>query len=103
VDLGLCYINFAQKNPHLFRLLFLSERSEDSKSMYDLVNSDEGHIAGEIARASAMGASNVQHLFMQMWIFIHGAACMAVSGDYDLADEDTISLLTAAYHSFSGV
>ncbi|MCR4764529.1 MAG: TetR/AcrR family transcriptional regulator [Lachnospiraceae bacterium] len=103
VDLGLCYINFAQKNPHLFRLLFLSERSEETKSMYDLVNGDGGHIAAEISKASAMGAENVQHLFMQMWIFIHGAACMAVSGDYDLADEDTVSLLTAAYHAFSGI
>ena len=103
VDLGLCYINFAQKNPHLFRLLFLSERSEDSKSMYDLVNGDEDHIVKEINKASAMGAQNVQHLFMQMWIFIHGAACMAVSGDYDLSDEDSIALLSAAYHSFSGV
>lgn len=106
VDLGLCYINFAQKNPHLFRLLFLSDKAEegeDPKSMYDLVNGEEGHIAAEIAKASAMGASNVQHLFMQMWIFIHGAACMAVSGDYDLSDEDTVSLLTAAYHAFSGI
>ncbi|MCR5675684.1 MAG: TetR/AcrR family transcriptional regulator [Lachnospiraceae bacterium] len=105
VDLGLCYINFAQRNPHLFRLLFLSEKSEEEevKSMYDLVNGEGGHIAAEISKAQAMGADNVQHLFMQMWIFIHGAACMAVSGDYDLADADTVSLLTAAYHSFSGV
>ncbi|MBR4528946.1 MAG: WHG domain-containing protein, partial [Lachnospiraceae bacterium] len=106
VDLGLCYINFAQKNPHLFRLLFLSEKSEgeeETKSMYDLVNGEGGHIAAELTKAGDMGAQNVQHLFMQMWIFIHGAACMAVSGDYDLADEDTVSLLTAAYHSFSGV
>ena len=107
VDLGLCYINFAQKNPHLFRLLFLADKAgreaEEVKSMYDLVNGDGDHIVAEINKASEMGAQNVQHLFMQMWIFIHGAACMAVSGDYDLADEDTISLLTAAYHAFSGV
>ena len=44
-----------------------------------------------------------ENIAMQMWIFIHGAACMAVSGDYDLADEDTVALLSAAYHAFSGV
>ena len=24
---------------------------------------------------------------MKMWIFIHGAACMSLTGDYDLTDK----------------
>ena len=32
-------------------------------------------------------------LFMKMWIFIHGCACMVLTGDYDLTKEETLDLL----------
>ena len=101
VDLGMAYISFARQYPHLFRLLFLSEQSEGKRSMYDLVNGDNDAVAKEAARAKDMGCTNSNRLFMQMWIFIHGAACMAVTGDYDLNDTDSVALLETCYKDFS--
>ena len=101
VDLGLAYIGFAQKHPHLFRLLFISQQNDDTRSMYDLVNGSRENVVKEINRATAQGASNAQQLFMQMWIFIHGAGCMAVTGDYDLDEATTVNMLQSAYKSFS--
>ena len=101
VDLGLAYIGFAQKYPHLFRLLFISAQGPESKSMYDLVNGSNENVVNEIARANALGASNAQQLFMQMWIFIHGAGCMAVTGDYDLDENASVEMLESAYKAFS--
>ena len=48
-----------------------------------------------------MGAKNAQQLFMQMWIFIHGAGCMAVTGDYDLDEAASVEMLESAYKAFS--
>lgn len=101
VDLGLAYIGFAQKYPHLFRLLFISEQGPDSVSMYDLVNGAGENVVKEINKAQAKGAKNAQQLFMQMWIFIHGAGCMAVTGDYDLDEAASVSMLESAYKAFS--
>ncbi len=101
VDLGLAYIGFAQKYPHLFRLLFISAQGPESKSMYDLVNGSNENVVNEIARANALGASNAQQLFMHMWIFIHGAGCMAVTGDYDLDENASVEMLESAYKAFS--
>ena len=101
VDLGLAYIGFAQKNPHLFRLLFISEQGPESKSMYDLVNGSNENVVKEINKAVAKGAGNAQDLFMKMWIFIHGAGCMAVTGDYDLDEASSVSMLESAYMAFS--
>ena len=101
VDLGLAYIGFAQKHPHLFRLLFISAQEEYSKSMYDLVNGSEENVVKEINRAAAQGTANAQQLFMQMWIFIHGAGCMAVTGDYDLDTDSSVQMLESAYKAFS--
>ncbi len=101
VDLGLACIGFAQKYPHLFRLLFVSQQSDDNRSMYDLVNGSRENVVKEINRAAAQGASNAQQLFMQMWIFIHGAGCMTVTGDYDLDEATTVNMLESAYKAFS--
>ena len=100
VDLGLAYISFAQKYPHLFRLLFISQEGSESKSMYDLVNGSNENVVKEINRAMEQGASNAQNLFMQMWIFIHGAGCMAVTGDYDLDEAASVEMLESAYRAF---
>ena len=69
--------------------------------MYDLVNGTEENVVKEINRATVAGAANAQQLFMQMWIFIHGAGCMAVTGDYDLDEATSVNMLESAYRSFA--
>ena len=101
IDLGLAYISFAQKEPKLFQALFLtSERY--SNSLYDLLNGTSQSVVKEIAKAKEFGCSDPGGLFMKMWIFIHGAACMVITGDYDLDREQTKELLFTAYYGFIG-
>ncbi len=68
--------------------------------MYDLVNGNSENVVKEINKAQAKGVSNAQQLFMQMWIFIHGAGCMAVTGDYDLDEAASVAMLESAYTAF---
>ena len=69
--------------------------------MYDLVNGSTENVVKEINKATASGAVNAQQLFMQMWIFIHGAGCMAVTGDYDLDEAASVEMLESAYKAFN--
>lgn len=101
VNLGLCYIRFAEEEKQLFRLLFLS-KVRGTRSMYELLNGSQGAVSGEVAKAQAAGCLNPGDLFMKMWIFIHGAACMNITGDFDLSYEETQALLLECYHAFSG-
>lgn len=100
VNLGMAYIAFARKEGHLFELLFLSQR-ENRKSMYDLLNGTESNVLYEINRAKSEGCVHPQDVFMRMWIFIHGSACMALTGDYDLSDVETLSVLKQVYGQFA--
>ncbi|MCM1086821.1 MAG: TetR/AcrR family transcriptional regulator [Muribaculaceae bacterium] len=99
VNLGLAYIRFAQDDPKLFRLLFDSE-NRYGKSLYDMLNGKEGVIVKEINSARLHGCSKPSDMFMKMWIIIHGAACMSLTGDYDLKEEETIALLEESYQAF---
>lgn len=99
VDLGLAYIAYAKNKPEFFKILFLKEK-RCGKGLYELLNGTEGNLVKEISKASAGGAKNPSDLFMKMWIFIHGAACMVITGDYDLTDFQTKVLLEDNYTSY---
>jgi len=98
VNLGFAYIRFAAEEPNLFKMLFLT-KYEFGKSMYEVLNGDAGIVQAEMNKAKSMGVANSGDLFTKMWIFIHGAACMSTTGDYDLDAEQTISLLETTYRS----
>ncbi len=100
VNLGFAYIKFAEKEKHLFRALFLSE-NRVGKSLYELLNGNTGAVVTQINKAKMNGTTNASELFMKMWIFIHGAACMVITGDYDLSEEETISLLKDSYSAYA--
>ncbi len=101
-NLGMAYIAFAREEKHLFELLFVNEGSGiGKKSMYELLNGKEGNVVYEINLAKAAGCEEPQDLFMKMWIFIHGAACMSLTGDYDLTDVQTQELLENCYRDFA--
>ncbi len=99
-DLGMAYINFAMEEKNLFQLLFVTKGTVQ-KEMYEVVNGEAGNVVKEISKASASGCRNASAMFMNMWIFIHGAACMSLTGDYDLKSDETLKLLEDAYKSFS--
>lgn len=102
LHLGLAYINFAKMQPNLFRVLFLSEKRY-GKSLYELLNGEKGFLVKEINKAKQAGAKAPEQLFMQMWIFIHGAACMVITGDYDLEEAETLNMLKTSYQAYSQV
>lgn len=99
VCLGQAYIGFAQKYPNVFKYIFLS-KERFGKSLYDMINGNKGYVTKEIQSATSQGATNASELFMKMWIFIQGAACMSLTDDYDLKDDETLSMLKDAYQAF---
>ena len=100
VNLGMAYIAFAREERHLFELLFVSGGSR-RKGMYEILNGASGNVVYESNMAAA-GCPDPSDLFMKMWIFIHGAACMTLTGDYDLSDVQTLELLEHSYQAFMG-
>lgn len=99
VNLGLAYIRFAQEEQQLFRLVFMAE-NRHGRSLYDLLNGSNGSVVREINNAKFYGCKDPSSMFMRMWIFIHGSACMSLTGDYDLQEEDTVKLLEESYKAF---
>ncbi|MDO4513720.1 MAG: TetR/AcrR family transcriptional regulator [Lachnospiraceae bacterium] len=103
VNLGLAYIRFAATEKNLFDLLFLNAERKalgQGKGFYEILNGSQGNVIWEIQKARVDGCKNPEQMFMKMWIFIHGVACMTITGDYDLDTQETITLLEESYRAF---
>lgn len=105
VDLGMAYIKFASEEKELFKLLFLdnagSIKEKVGKSMYDILNGSSGFVTAEFAKAKSFGMKDAERVFTKVWIFIHGIACMTITGDYDLDEILTLDMLKDASRLFS--
>ena len=100
VDLGMSYISFARKYPNLFAVIFVLENGTD-RSMYDLINGGKhGFVTKEYRKVSKLSSDDFSLLFMKMWIFIHGAACMILKDDFDMTDSDLVNLLEETITAF---
>lgn len=98
-SLGMAYIAFAREEKHLFELLFVNGGS-NRKRVYEVLDGSQSNVAYEVDLARASGCADPEEAFTKMWIFIHGAACMALTGDYDLTNMETQKLLEQSYEAF---
>ena len=100
VNLGLCYIQFAREELNLFKLLFLTKHNDDN-TMYDLINGNEnGFVIKELKRVKNLDMNRAGDIFMKVFIFMHGMACMAICGELDLSKEEVLPTLTEAVNGF---
>ena len=97
-DLGMAYLAFAREEKALFRMLFVPDQKR--KSLYEILNGSAENVRAEIQKAVSFGCADPGGLFMKIWMFIHGAACMAMTGDYDLSDQETRKMLENLCQTF---
>ena len=100
VNLGMAYIAFAKKEPKLFEFLFM-KKNDRGLNLYNLLNGRTGAVLQEMNKARTEGCAAPEEVFMKMWMLIHGAACMTITGDYDLSDAQTRLQLEEAYKAFA--
>lgn len=91
VHLGKVYIRFAGEWGNLFSFLFLSG-GRSGRNGHDMMRGQDGCAQREILMADGE-CENAGEMFRRIWITIHGAACMTLTGDYDLTEEETMIML----------
>lgn len=91
---GMAYIRFAKEEPHLFKLLFMRDRSGEKIEE----NREELRPLIDLIKANLGISEDDAYLFhLEMWIYVHGIATMAATSYLDWGDEFVSGVLTDAY------
>jgi len=95
---GQSYIRFAQDEPQLFRLLFMSKPSKryTVPSMIELFDDICG-INPAIEGSYSVNSEDAAWLFQHMWIYTHGIATMCVNGLCTYTDDEISNRLSEVF------
>lgn len=96
--MGMAYIRFGREEPHLFRMLFMCDRS--------VVNDENDAYAGSkriglqaCADMTGFTGEKNERFYMHMWVFVHGMAVMAATKYLAMDDEYISSILTEHFRA----
>ena len=85
--IGLNYIRFAVKEPHLFRFLFQSGYAEE-KNLADMIDSEElVPVLGAMQEGAGLDPKKTREVFLTVALFAHGYASILANNalEYDEA------------------
>lgn len=92
---GMAYIDFARREKHLFRLLFMRNRSQEEVTRQ--LGDDAGPLLDLIQRAAGISRESARMFHLEMWIYVHGIASMAATSFLDWDTELISASLTDVY------
>lgn len=95
---GMAYVKFAQDEPQLFRLLFMTKpkKSVSVPTMIEIFNS-VCPISDSIEGPYKIDREQAAKLFQHMWIYTHGIATMCVNGLCTYTEEEISERLSEVF------
>ena len=94
---GLAYVNFARREPELFKALFMRSRKGESGKKED---EDFNKIAEGISKAYGIAYETARKFHLEMWVIVHGFATQIATDYLTLPEEDISEILTDSFNAF---
>ncbi len=98
---GTAYIEFAVKEPRLFRLLFMDERQGGSDMAHILNLLDESYedILRSVREPYHLQKEAAERLYRHLWIYTHGIATLCATRVCTFTNEEIGTMLTEVFVS----
>lgn len=97
LGIGLAYIRFADREPHLFHLLFLSGYHRATSLMQMVEGEDNEPIIAMVGQMTGLDQERAKSLFLKIWLTVHGIAALCATGACDLQEGEIAGILTDVF------
>lgn len=100
LGIGLGYIQFAQNEKNLFKLLFMTNEFKQT-GLIQIVKDDENQeIVKLVSQISGLNMHKAEQLFIDIWLTTHGIASMIATNDLELNVDEITKILKDAFAGF---
>lgn len=98
---GTEYICFAQKEPKLFQLLFMTEKGDmlGVNNILPVIDDSFGNILKSVQEPYHLDQKNALRLYQHLWIYTHGIAALCATGVCSFSDEEIDRMMTEVFVS----
>ena len=95
---GIGYVNFARKEPELFKALFMrSRKNEDGKKE----DAEFDAISQKVAERYKIDYADARKFHLMMWLVVHGIATQIATEYLSLSEADVSDILTESFTALS--
>lgn len=100
LGIGFGYIQFAQEEKNLFKLLFMTNEFKQT-SLIQIIKDDENQeVVKLVAQLSGLSLVLSEQLFIDVWLITHGIASMCATNDIELSLVEVTKILRDAFAGF---
>ncbi len=98
---GTQYILFAVKEPKLFQILFMSEKSTlpTVQKVLPLIDESYGQILASITDGYGISVEKAEKLYRHLWIYSHGIAALCATKMCSFTGEEISQMMTEVFVS----
>lgn len=98
---GMKYIEFAKREPKLFKFLFMSDNTYSKNTEY-LPGGDanEGRVRNNLEASHRIDSATAKKIYNHLSIYAHGLAVLYAGQNDVFSDEETNRLMSEAFMSF---
>ena len=97
---GWNYIRFAKEQPHLFKLLFMTERQSNTPIGQSSLDENKEYLLSLIQNDYDLNENQANDLYVRLWLFSHGIATMIATKTVGLDNKEIGKMLTDALTGF---
>ena len=92
---GLAYIDFARREPELFKLLFMQERV--SRPVTEIEDPSFELVISALMERISLNREQARAFHLNMWVFVHGLAVMTATKYMNFTDEELSRMLSEQF------
>lgn len=98
-SVGMEYIRFAQREPQLFRLLFMTEREEmpDVKDVLFAIDDNHEEILQSVREQYGLSDEDAWTLYRHLWVYTHGIAALCATNVCSFEEKETEEMMTEVF------
>ena len=91
---GAAYIKFAEKEPELYKLLFLTPSKETGGGAHTAMLSMKDKVIPSLQKTYKLSFSEAERFYRDMWIVVHSVATLSVTDNRIFSVEEISKILT---------
>lgn len=97
---GMQYIHFAQEEPELYRLLFLTKPIDKSSGTMAALHHSQDLVRESLMQTYNIDAATADRYFRDMWLVVHGLSTLIVNGECPYSEQEIGEIITGFSVSF---
>ena len=98
---SMAYLQFAMRQPILFRQMFLIKRDRCPDNLTAINNALKAKVVIPLSEKTGVDAGQVEERCVKLWVFTHGVASLAAMGLLDMSEETVVGMLREAEQNYA--